>query len=88
LSFEDAVPLYAPLPLAIRTRGEKRTRRVKRHEALQAVLGALGTASHVKALNRTIDHIPVAIALIPHAKFGEDQDGNTTLLGEMENKNK
>ena len=79
------MPLHAPLPLAIRTRGEKRTRRVKRHEALQAVLGALGTASHVKALNRTIDHIPVAIALIPNARFSRDPDGNTT-LEEMENK--
>ena len=53
-------------------------------EALSMVLGALGTlnrTSGVKAVNAKINGQPVALAVIEAARFGEDEDGNTTLNG-------
>ena len=48
------------------------------------VLGALGTLSRwsgVRMLNTEMNGKPVALALIEGARFGEDNEGNTTLDG-------
>ncbi len=46
------------------------------------VLGSLGTlnrSSGVRTLNAEMDGKSVALALIEGARFGEDNEGNTTL---------
>ena len=73
------------VPTLIEVRGRRSNRPLKLGEALQTVLGSLGTlasrTSGVKAINGEIDGQPVALAVIEGASFGEDDDGNTTLNG-------
>lgn len=69
-------------PSAIQVQRRGASRLPHPSEALALVLGALGTlnrSSGVKTINTELDGQPVALALIENAKFGEDNNGNTTL---------
>lgn len=52
-------------------------------EAFSIALGALATlgrSSGVRTVNAELDGQPVALAIIEGARFGEDSNGNTTLM--------
>ena len=70
------------LPNAIQVQRRGARRLPNPREALAMVLGALGTlnrSSGVQTLNTEMNGMPVALALIEGAQFGEDTEGNTTL---------
>ena len=69
-----------PHVIQVQRRGARRLPNPR--EALAMVLGALGTLSRwsgVRMLNTEMNGKPVALALIEGARFGEDNEGNTTL---------
>lgn len=69
-----------PSAIHVQRRGVSRMPRLK--EALELVLGALGTlnrSSGVRTFNTEMDGRPVALALIENAKFEKDAEGFTTL---------
>jgi hypothetical protein len=75
------------LPGAIQVQRRGARRLPNPREALAMVLGALGTLSRwsgVRMLNTEMNGKPVALALIEGARFGEDNEGNTTLNGNEE----
>ena len=84
LNLDEATTIKVPTLIEVGVQGRRHSTRLpKPGEALQTVLGALGTLTHlsesgVKAVNGQIDGQPVALALIEGARFGQDDDGNTT----------
>jgi hypothetical protein len=69
-------------PGAIQLKKRAATRLPHPAEAMALLIGALGAVdrwSGVRIMNIEHDGKPLAIALIEHARFGQDPQGNTSL---------
>jgi hypothetical protein len=80
LDLEAIRQIKLPNAIQVQRRGARRLPNLR--EALAMVLGSLGTLSRssgVQTLNAELNGKPVALALIEGARFGEDNEGNTTL---------
>ena len=80
LDLEAIRQIKLPNAIQVQRRGARRLPNLR--EALAMVLGSLGTLSRssgVRTLNTELNGKPVALAFIEGARFGEDNEGNTTL---------
>ena len=71
------------LPTLIQVQRKGARRLPNLGESLAMVLGALGTlnrSSGVQTVNTELNGKSIALALIEGAQFGEDAEGNTTLI--------